>query len=439
MLSERQLRAAMKRGLPVIVGTAILSGAAATGASVVVAPQYVASQALAVQPPPIRGSAVSDASQSRLLSTNSALLTSESVLEQAGVFAGTTGKSLQSRLSVETDTNSDLLTLSVEAEEAGRAESELAAVIEAAKETEVATERARITAAVVEVQRQVDSTGIGSGDDQAVDPAALEAARAQLSAALASLTSSMQEVASPVVREASRTPEPPVAAIAGAVAGLVLGAALVVIRTRYRARVLGPDDVRPLGVAVLSGPDESLSQAARRINNVARRDEARFGPVVLVHLDAPTLALDKAVLAQSRVRCEELRVIEVRPDVIGGSNARPGGDSTESWLTVDEDAVFSPAFRQEVTAAEAAGVLVSVAGSDSVVFRASTVVGASIVAVRQGAPLESLRRILDGLTQSNVTVLGVVIMGKRSVTPPARTVGRGGIEVPRATELAGRA
>src|SRR3954469_23623795 len=416
MLSERQVGAALRRGSVFIVGLAVVTGAAAAVTSAALPARFVASQALAVEPPLLSasGAALGEAGQTRLLSTNSKLLVSNSVLEEAGESVGTAVESLRDRLNVQTDTNSDLVHVSITAGDPKRAAAELRAVIVTAQETEIATERARIQSALDGVDREIEASRTDPSSRAGVDLAALEPARANLTAALASLASSMHLVGTPTTEETSNGPSLPVATGTGVVVGGVLGAALTLFRTRYRARILGVEDVRALGLTVLAGPEDWVDQAARRISNIAYDDSGRRRPLVLVHVGGEIPDLDDAMLRLAGHEAQRLRLVEVRPAGHASPSLRSDDHPEISMVSLDEDAVFAPAYKRALEGATEGWVLVSVAASDQAVLRASSIVGRAVVAVREGHESEELDRLGRALAGSRVELLGVLLIGKRS-------------------------
>ncbi|MGY2083212.1 hypothetical protein [Blastococcus sp. SYSU DS0539] len=398
-----------------IVGTAILVSASAGSASLLLPPRYVATQDLAVVPPLISAGGVAsrDASQTRLLNTDAALLASDAVLNQAGKVVGATGRELQDRLIVATNENSDLVTVSLSATSAPRAVRELGAIVETAQQAEVATERARIEAALAGVGREIETVRESEVAAQAVNLDTLETVRANLAAALASLGSSMQPVAAPSTQQLQRGPGTLVALLAGGVVGAVLGAAIVLFRARFRPRVFGADDVRALGLRVLAGPDDPVSQAARRVSNAAQIGPAESAPLALVRVDGPVSNLEQAIVSTAQQEERSLRLIHVLPSRQSADSIAAINDGPIARHTMDEDAVFSDSFRQAVEGGAGDWVLVSVMASDAVLVRACSVIGSVVFAVHEGSDARSLERLSGAVQESGAAILGVVILRER--------------------------
>ncbi|MGY1828544.1 hypothetical protein [Blastococcus sp. SYSU DS0541] len=411
MISERQFRLALKRGLPVIIGTALLTGAAAAAVSVLLPPSYVATQELTVVAPLVpAGNAGGESSQVRRLTTSAALLVSDSVLHRA--VDGGTGdvEELRESVSVETDSDSDLLTISlVDGDEASAVDT-LSTIVSSARQLEVATEQARIQAALEGVDRDIADVA-GDDDAAAVYLSGLRDTRVGLLAALSSLTPSMQPVAEPSVRATSVGPSLPVAIAVGVVAGGLLGASWIVLGTRFRPRVLHGEDVRALGLPVVAGPDDSVAQAARRISNLSFTASGEARSLVLVMLGRAEALVDHVVQISTRMETP-LRIVKV-----------DGGDAWNESVPLDESVVvsrlseedvFSSTFERETAGAPGRPVITTVSASDEVIVRAGSIVGAAVLVVPVGSDAAPLQRVSTALRESGVDVVGVVVMGRRS-------------------------
>jgi hypothetical protein len=168
---------------------------------------------------------------------------------------------------------------------------------------------------------------------------------------------------------------------------------------------------------VLTGPEESTAQGARRISNLSRDASGRATPLVLVHVGGVMTTLDNQIIALSQQNEDKLRFVQVRANGQGGEVVNPPDDADVAFLTMDEDAVFSSSFRLEVEAFPDAWVVVSVAGSDQAIVRACAVVNSAILVVREGERTETLERVTRALRHSPTTadaVVGVVIIGTQT-------------------------
>jgi hypothetical protein len=411
MLSERQFRLALRRGLVVIVGVALLAGGAAAAAYLLLPPRYVATQEFAVVAPLVSaGESGSEGSQVRRLSTSAELLVSESVLNRA-IDGDYDVEDLRARLDVKTNSDSDLVTVSVAGGEMSEVVNTLSAVVSAARRAEVATERARIESALEGVNRDLAAAGSADGPI-AVNLAGLQDAKADLTATLSSLTPSMQPVAEPSVRKAPLGPSLPITIIVGLIGGALLGASYVLLRTRFVPRVLHGEDVRVLGVPVVAGPESSLAQAARRLSIMSRSGSGEPRPLVLVMLGQQSEPLLEAIAGIAARGGQRLEMVKVGGSDSGGTDTSP--DEPVVVHELDEDDVFSSGFEQLIQGTPDRWVIVSVSASDEVAVRVGTVVSPVVLVVREGDGARALERISHALEASRVEVAGAVVLGRRS-------------------------
>src|SRR6185312_335486 len=100
------LRSTLRRSALFILATGVVAGVAAAVTTTALPPRFVAVQQLDVESSPLGAGSSADVSQSRLLSTDAALLSSDAVLGRAGSAVGVNVQTLRDQLTVSVDTNS---------------------------------------------------------------------------------------------------------------------------------------------------------------------------------------------------------------------------------------------------------------------------------------------------------------------------------------------
>jgi capsular polysaccharide biosynthesis protein/Mrp family chromosome partitioning ATPase len=206
-IDSRRYVAALRRSVPMMLGIVVVLTVAVALISFALAKTYKAESQIIVTPSDASSLVSSDAaSEQRDLATLQTLITSPSVLTDAGKVVHRTREDLQSRVTSTLDPNANIITITATDGTAQGAADVANAVAKAFLASRAATEKASLTRATAELQRQINEIAASPDANSASGQAQQRALRDRLAELAVQSTNAGTDL------QLARAADPPAAA-----------------------------------------------------------------------------------------------------------------------------------------------------------------------------------------------------------------------------------
>jgi len=273
-IETRRYLDALRRSKFLIAGIVIVATAAAVAISLALPKTYQATASIVVDnAASTLGNASGDAISRELATTQSLITTNAVLTEAAGSVPGETRSDLESKVTVSTDPNANIIDITVSDRDPEHAATLATAVAESFLEQQRDIARQRITNAQTALNQEITRLSAQSPDDPdvAAQLRALQARLAELSVASASAGSDLQLVQRPEAPSQPSSPRPLRNAVITFFAALFVAVLIALGREQLRPRVANQRELgQLLGVPVLSG----IPYISRRVS--ARKARAEY-------------------------------------------------------------------------------------------------------------------------------------------------------------------